>query len=231
MSDSNAYKKFKASMNIGYDEWREGEGYNLDAFGEMTQDERDAVAREMREKGDYDWRDLEVLGAHGSRESIERLRHILAERDQPIRIRASALGVLIDNGHAAGSVPDVQLSHLIDEIDDDNDLLPALDLASWHGGPITNLALLRGARDRPSVSLHFAARLLDAANLSDDMAAFDPKFRPTLLRLLPDNNEQDRAAAFRQICEWLRIDPADIPERDSQDAWRWAESVWPRRQD
>lgn len=44
------------------------------------------------------------------------------------------------------------------------------------------------------------------------MAAFDPKFRPTLLRLLPDNNAGDRAAGFTKICRLLGIDPRKIPE-------------------
>ena len=229
MSRSDAYQKFLQSKQIGYEQWREGEGYDLEAFRQMKPDERDEVAREIREMARWDWRDLDVLGAHGSPESIERLRHIIAERDQRMRTRASALSTLIDIDQTPGSVADVQLAHLIDEIDDEDDLLPALDLASWHGEAMTNLALLRGAQDRPSISLHYAARLLDVAKLSDDMAAFDPKFRPTLLRLLPDNDQHDRAAAFKQICDWLKIDQADIPPRGSGQERRWAEAKWPKK--
>ena len=183
-------------MQVGYEQWREGTGYDLDAFAQIAGPQRDEIARQMRDTATPDWRDLEVLGAT----RVARVDRAVAAHHRRAR-SANAdsrqrLCVLIDGGYAAGSVPDVQLAHLIDEIEDADDLLPALDLASWHGGPITKLALLRGAHDRPSVSLHFAARLLDAANLSDDMAAFDPKFRPTLLRLRPDNNEQDRAVAF-----------------------------------
>jgi hypothetical protein len=229
MERSDAYKKFLASKQIAHDQWREGEGYDLHAFAQMTQEEREEVTCEIRQMPRLGWRDLDVLGAQGAPESIERLRHILAERGQPMRTRASALRTLIDNDHTPGSVADVQLSHLIDEIDDDDDLLPALDLASWHGGAMTYLALLRGAQDRPSISLHYAARLLDVAKLSDDMAAFDPKFRPTLLRLLPDNDPADRAAAFNQICEWLGIEPADIPKRGAANERKWAEMKWPRK--
>jgi len=52
--------------------------------------------------------------------------------------------------------------------------------------------------------------LLDLDGLSSDMAAFDPKFRPTLLKLLPDSPKADREAAQAKIWQWLKVDPADI---------------------
>jgi hypothetical protein len=223
---SDAYEQFETSKDVGYDEWHEGIGYDLEAFAAMTPQERDAAAVDVRAMNDPDRRDLEVLGAHGSRESIEHLRHLLTH--PAIETRAHALRVLIDRGHTPGAVPDVQLAHVLDAIiDDDDGLTPALLIAQRHAGPMSKLALLRGAQSGPAIALHFASALLDLAGVSED-AAFGPKFRPVLLRLLPDNAAADRNAAFDEICRVLRIDPASIPKAGSGNEIAWAEKMWPR---
>jgi len=230
MTSADPKKKYQASKNIGYDEWREGEGYDLDAYAAMDAAERDAEAARIRGLSHPDWRDLEVLRVHGSKESIEHLRDLLLHPS--INTRSHALGELIDGDHTPGAVPDVQLAHIIDAIDDDADgMTHALLLTQNHAGPISKLALLRGARDKSSPSLHFMSALFDLAELSDDMAAFDPKFRPLLLRLLPDNATEDRIKAFNECCALMKIDPQAIPERDSTKAWHWAEETWPRQVD
>ena len=228
MQHSEAYERFQSSRNIGYDQWHDGVGYDLDAFAAMPPQGRDEEARRVRESADPDWRDLELLGAHGGSESIEHLRHLLTHPS--IDTRAHALDVLIDGGHAPGTVPDVQLSHIIDAIDDDNDegMTMALLLAQDHAGFRSKLALVRGMIDKPALSLHFASALLDLAGLSDDTAAFDPKFRPTLLRLLPDNAASDRAAALHDIGRMLKIDLGSIPDAGTGKDIAWAEKTWPR---
>jgi hypothetical protein len=228
MTPSDAYARFLSSKVIDHDQWREGEGYDLDAFAAMTQAERDAEAEAVIATAHPDWRDLEVLGAHGGKRCIEHLRDLLLHPS--IDTRAHALGVLIDGGHTPGSVPDVQLAHVIDAIDNDDDegMTHALLLAQNHAGPISKLALLRGMQSKPALALHFASALLDLAQLSDDMAAFDPKFRPTLLRLLPDNSQADRAKAFDEICRLMKIDPAKIPVQGDGQDFAWAEKTWPR---
>src|SRR5262245_59638252 len=193
----------------------------------MLPAERDAEANAARAQSHPDWRDLEVLAAHGGKENIEHLRHLLTHPS--IETRAHALGELIDHGHTPGTVADNQLAHVIEAIDDDDDgLTPALLLAQDHAGPITKLALLRGMLDKPAPSLHFASALMDLAGLSDDTAAFDPKFRPLLLRLLPDNAAADRTAALAEVCRLLGIDVHTIPAPDARDARAWAERQWPR---
>src|SRR5215471_11965677 len=213
MSSSEASQRFHVSQRIGYEQWHDGVGYDMEAYATMTPEERDAAAAVVRAKSHPDWRDLEVLGAHRSAASVTRLRELLAH----------ALGELIDAGQTPGSVADVQLAHVIDAVTDDDGFTAALLLASAHAGPLTKLALLRGAQLRPAVALHFAAALLDLAGLSRDDPAFDPRFRPVLLRLLPDNPKADRVAAFRQLCGWLNLDPDGIPEPGSGADRAWAE--------
>jgi hypothetical protein len=61
-----ALQRCRASLHLDYERWRDGIGYDMDAYAQMTHEERDTVAAEVRPKGDTDWRDLEVLGAHRS---------------------------------------------------------------------------------------------------------------------------------------------------------------------
>jgi hypothetical protein len=201
---SEAFEKFRKSMTIGYEEWHDGIGYDLDAFDAMRPDEREAVVAEIRSKGkgDLDWREMEVLGRENSTASFDRLRDELVGGS--IDNRAHALSTINDMGRMGGSVFDRKLGELLDDVTDDDDgLTQALLLVGDQPGPRTRAALERGMRERPDIALHFASELLDAAGLSDDMAAFDPKFRPTLLKLLPDEPEEVREAAIKQVLAWL----------------------------
>ena len=55
---------------------------------------------------------MEVLRLDGGHESFERLRDVLARGS--VEERAHALGELIEMGKMSGSVPDVQLAHVLD---------------------------------------------------------------------------------------------------------------------
>jgi len=211
MNPSNPHERFRRSMVIGMDEWRDGIGYDLDAFAAMTPTEKDAVAAELRSKPSLDWRDMEVLKLHGGSESFDRLRDVLAggTPDQ----RAHALRELIEMGKMSGSVPDVQLSHVLDVVTIGDGMTTALLLAEAHAGPRSRAALLRGVRDRPEVAVHFAALLYHLAGLSDD--PFDWNMRPLFLRFRGDNDPADRARALAELCALLKVDPADIPDAGS----------------
>jgi hypothetical protein len=200
---SEAYERFKQSMITGYDEWHDGVGYDLDAFDALRPDERERVVSALREKGKgaLDWRDMEVLGRENSTASFDRLRDELIGGS--VENRARALDEINSMGRMTPSVFDHKLGELLDDVTDEDGVTQTLLLVGDDPGPKTRAALERGMRDRPDVALHFASQLLDLAGLSDDMAAFDPKFRPTLLKLLPDEPDDVRAAAVRQVLAWL----------------------------
>src|SRR6185436_15021826 len=128
MADSEAYERFQKSTNIGYDEWHDGIGYDLDAFAQMTTEEKSRVAQVLRARGTLDWRDMEVLRLHGGNESFEKLRDLLATGS--IDERAHALRELIEMGKMSGNVPDVQLAHVLDDIDGLAGMTTALMIAA-----------------------------------------------------------------------------------------------------
>src|SRR5439155_15244320 len=155
---SEAFEKFKKSMSIGYEEWHDGVGYDLEAFDAMRLDERESVVADFRAKGkgDLDWREMEVLGHENSKASFDRLRDELVGGS--VDNRAHALGTIDDMGRMAGSVFDRKLGELLDDsADDDDGLTQALLLVGDEPGPRTRAALERGMRDRPDIALHFAS--------------------------------------------------------------------------
>jgi len=207
---SPAHDKFRKSMNLDYEAWREGTPYDMEAFAEMTDAEKQAVIKETKAKGkgDLDWRDMEILAHDNSNDSFDRLRDELVGGSADTR--AKALRQLYAMKRMNRAVYDLKLSQILDDVTSDDGVTSSLLRVDEYCGEHTRMALLRGVRDRPDVALHFAANLMDQAGLSNDMAAFDPKFRPTLLKLLPDEKPEVRAAALKQVFEWLKVDPKEI---------------------
>ncbi len=228
MSTSDAYARFQKSTNIGYDDWREGTPYEMEAFAQMSQAQRDNVTAEMMAKDKLDWRDMEVLAAVNSRETFDRLRGLLSKQESA-QTQAYALRELARMpNRMSGNVPDAKLRDVLLAVTSGDGLTPALLLVADYAGPWSKGVLLRGVRDRPDVAIHFASALLDNAGLSSDMAAFDPKFRPTLIKLLPENTPIERMAAFFKVCEWLKIDAEAVPGPQVTEWYKWAEETWPR---
>jgi hypothetical protein len=192
-------------MVIGLDQWRDGIGYDMKAFVAMRADEQEAVVNEIRSKGkgNLDWRDMEVLGFENSSESFDRLRDELVGGSADNR--AKALRELNAAGRMTASVFDNKLAQVLDDVAIDDGLTQALMLAADEAaGERTRAALERGVRERPRVALHFAAALLDLAGLGGPTTAgFNPRFRPTLLKLLPDEPAASREAAIAQVFAWL----------------------------
>jgi hypothetical protein len=75
--------RFVRSQNLDYGQWREGEGYDLDALSEMTAAERDQVIEPLiPPRG---WRDVEVLLAVDSARARDALHDSV--RDGPVDVR------------------------------------------------------------------------------------------------------------------------------------------------
>jgi hypothetical protein len=80
---SPAYTTFLDSMKIGYEQWHDGMGYDLDALRQIDGDEREAVESILIEhlNSPGDWRDVEALHALGTPRAAEA---ISAARSHPL---------------------------------------------------------------------------------------------------------------------------------------------------
>lgn len=52
---------FKLSMDIDYEKWHDGVGYNLEALRKATPGERTAIEDTLITRSSLDWRDIEAL--------------------------------------------------------------------------------------------------------------------------------------------------------------------------
>src|SRR5215831_13132898 len=108
---SDAYNTFIASMEISRDDWREGNGYDLDALDEVSNSERDEIVKIMAEqlKANPDWRQAEALGAIATPAAVRELKaamkiddpelrihvaEVLAELDEPVDIEGAIIDAL-----------------------------------------------------------------------------------------------------------------------------------------
>ncbi|MCL2449571.1 MAG: glutathione binding-like protein [Polyangiaceae bacterium] len=88
-SRSNAADRFWRSTKIGYVEWHDGTGYDVDAVREMTPDERDDVVRSLRNRSPG-WREVEVYGLVDTPEARAALREALVAPSAETRLHAAA---------------------------------------------------------------------------------------------------------------------------------------------
>ena len=206
MSNSDAWKRFHDSMVMDFEKWHDGTGYDLEAFDELTPEEKESVLSGIRSKSDRDWRDVELLEREGSVDSIRAIQQNLA--GSSIDTHSAALEALIDRGELSDELIDEKLAPLLGHTAPFDALDRCLRLAEEHPGPKVKVALLRNTRRRPEVGVHFAALLFYQAGLAKE--AFDWDHRPFFLKFGTDVPRQEQEAAFSELCRLVGVDEADV---------------------
>ena len=191
-------------MKLGYEEWKEGIGYDVEALAEITPEERSAavevLAEHLRDHGD--WRDVEALAAIDIPEAREEMRRALQHDNHQVKLRAAER--LEEAGEDAG---------LEDQI------IAALRGSTTYYG-LTQALML--AEERPTERIK--ATLLEVARNGEDRGArvhcsalalylggkakeaFDWAHRPLFLKF----GEEDpavREEAYRELCARLGHTP------------------------
>lgn len=199
MAHSPAYDKFIRSTNLSYEDWHEGNPYDMDTFRALPPAERDAVVRHLGDlhSPNYDWRDIEVFEAANTPESIEILKQALTASKAETRLRAAS--TLHDMGlHPALTQTLIEeLSH----VEIYNGLTFAFGLLDDHYTPALKPVLLRAIESRPDVAVNLAAKLYQLVGKSDE--EFDWSMRPLFLRLGAHNTDEERAAAFKEFSQLI----------------------------
>ncbi len=193
-------------MIIGFDQWHDGLGYDLDALKEMTPSERKSVRVTLHHRSPRDWRDVEALNylrALGDAEAVEGIKDTLKDSDSTTRLYAAqAL-------HEAGDFPDIdkEVESVLRSVYADSSLVKVLLMAEQHPTPRVKKALLWAVKNGPGrVAVNCAGMLFYHCGLAKE--PFDWNHRPFFLRFLPDD-KADRAAAFVELCEKMGMDPKD----------------------
>jgi len=200
---SPAYAKFLASMEISYEDWHNGVGYDLEALKEFSGPERASIVQVLDERLDTtpDWRDVEALAAIGTPAARRAIRSVLDEGDMEIRMRAA------EELAALGEPADLEqtIIEALRTTNLGNGLSGALDLAEQHPSrriqqTLLDLAL-NGNRDQ---RIHCAALALYLGGKAEE--AFDWNHRPFFLRF-GDEQRVIQIEAYLELCGRLGVKP------------------------
>jgi hypothetical protein len=194
--------RFKASMEIDYEKWHDGSGYDLDLIKQANPAELKAIEELLIARRNSDWRDVEALAALDSPRAKEALRQAFRSGDTPVRMAV--------HSHAPKLMTEAErtasLVQALEQADTYGGLTQALlEVQSFHP-PEVMTALWRGLMERDGgAACHFAAMLYFLHGKST--SAFDWNHRPFFLRFnTPDLAQREKAV--RELCETLGADPS-----------------------
>lgn len=205
---SDAYTRFKRSMMLDYDAWKEGTPYDVPALAEVTAEERELLTDEICEKGSLDWRDVEALRALATPKALKRVG-AAAER----QVDGGGIEAFMDEV-ACGWSDEIE-TRFIEKLERVASMTGALDrlyeIAEAHQTPAVMAQLLRNARihSDPTVRYSMGAFLLEITGHTDTRYTFDADIRPHLLNLNSADYKEYKAAVA-----WLEAKVAN-PKRNS----------------
>jgi hypothetical protein len=194
-----AKKRFLESMEMTYEKWHDGVGYDLTALDEMTEDDKVSIVDMLSTSLDEPWRSFEALDHVNTPKALATIKNALRHPSLEVRIAASRF--------AKGA--DIDRERVLIEALERSDLYAGLSQAldeveTFHPQGIVD-ALLRGVLKRgDSAAVNFAGMLLYIYGKAD--SSFDLDHRPLFLRFKTDDLKE-REEAFLEICRIIGVDP------------------------
>lgn len=190
---SDAYTRFKRSMTLDYDAWKEGTPYDVPALAEITDEERSLLTDELCEKSSLDWRDVEALRALATPKALARVG-AAAET----QVDGGGIEAFFDD-IAKGWTPEIE-ARFIEKLERVQSMTGALDrlyeIVEAHPTPAVMAQLLRNARihSDPTVRYSMGGFLLELTGHADTRYTFDKDIRPHLLNLNSADYKDYKAA-------------------------------------
>ena len=192
-------EKFLASMSIGYEQWHDGIGYDLEALDDIASPEKDEIVKMLSVRSPLTWRELEALAHIGTGEAQRAI--LLAQEDPSPEVKIAAARYVAGNNPAktAALVDALQRSQFY------GGLGRAIDLAAEYHPPAVVDTLFQGVLRRDGqAAVNFAALLFYIYGLAEE--PFDWDHRPFFLRF-DEADPAMRAAAFQELCARVGVPP------------------------
>jgi hypothetical protein len=196
---THAKKRFLASMEMNYEKWHDGVGYDLLAIDEMAQPDKDSVVDVLSANLSEPWRTFEALERINTPKARSIISKNLENPSLDVRIAASRFVKGADKEREQILIEALEKSEFYEG------LTQALDqIETFHPQGIID-ALLRGLLVHgDSAAVNFAGMLLYIYGKSD--SSFDWDQRPLFLRF-GTSNLDDRRKAFEELCGIIGISP------------------------
>ena len=203
-SNANSLKplqRFEASMKIGFEEWHDGIGYDIEAIRIASQAERDAIEQVLINHNPRDWRDIEALSEINTKCAREAIKKAIRDPNPVVRVAVArfAPDLITDNERTQSIVDALEKAEIF------NGLSQVLDEVERYHPEEVKEALIRGLLTRKGdVVVLFAAMLFYL--FGEAKKPFDMKQRPFFLRFKTEDRKE-RVEAFRELCQKLKINP------------------------
>jgi hypothetical protein len=200
---SAAARKFEASMVIGYEQWHDGIGYDLEALAQMTEAERQAVGKVLTARvrsREAEWRDTEALAALGGADAKAALRHTMETGDLETQLHAAR------ELDAMGEKVEIEkiIAKVLKRGGFGQGVSMALLMVPEYDSPYMRKVLLECAQEGDrAVRVHAAAMCLYLAGLAKE--PFEWAQRPFFLQFGVEDNTV-RQKAYVELCR--RLDAA-----------------------
>jgi hypothetical protein len=194
-------QRFERSMEIDYEKWHDGIGYDLEAIKSASPSERQLIEQMLIQNSPRDWRDIEALAEFKTRNAQETIQRAIKDPNADVRVAVTRFAPTL--------VTDYERSQSIIEALQRADIFGGLsqvldDIEEFHP-PEVEEALIIGLLNRKGdVAVLFAGMLFYLFGESKE--PFDMNQRASFIRFNTENKDE-RVLAFRELCEKLKIDP------------------------
>ena len=192
--NASPVERFRASMIMDQEKWRDGIGYDLDALRQASPAEHNEIERLVLAHTPRDWRDVEALALIGTQAAHAALRATVSDGDPQTRMAVArhAPELIADKKRTASLVRAIRSAKPFDGLSD------ILDEAEAFHPPEVVEALLRATlRGDGEAAVNFAALLYYLHGKAE--SSFDWAHRPFFLRFNTDDRAE-RMAAYRELC-------------------------------
>jgi hypothetical protein len=212
---SPEYQRFLQSMKIGYEEWHDGTGYDLEALRSLGPEEKQQ-AEDLLVSRCSDFRGIEALDAMGTDRALDRIEGLLLSHDLELRLNAAR--VLAKRKRIPSEKVENILLDTLPNVTIGKGLTQAMSLAEAYPSEAVRRRLLYCAlKGNDDVRIHAAA--LAHFLLGGSTMAFDWAHRPLYLRL-GSRDRTDRQAGYEELCRSVGVAPewalGDGPKRQSR---------------
>ena len=196
------YSRFVKSMEINYEKWRDGVGYDLEALREADAKEREAIEKILTDKTPRDWRDIQALATLNTSTSRETVLHSRGENNEVnMAVLRFAPDLVCNEAKTRTLVKALKTASFFDGFSQTLDIV-----GEYHPKEVVH-ELFHGALHREGgIAVHFAALLFYIYGKGETI--FDEKNRNFFLKFnTPKLSE--RRLVFNELCEKIGVDCAE----------------------
>jgi hypothetical protein len=194
-------QRFEKSMEIDYEKWHDGVGYDTDAIAAASIEERKAIEQMLIHHTPRDWRDIEALAKIDTKNTRQTIKKAIEDPNPDVRVAVTRFAPnLVTNSQRTQSIIDtLQHAEIFSGLSQTLD-----DIEEYHPTEVKETLIRRLLTREGEVAVLFAAILFYLYGKAKE--PFDMKQRPFFLRF-NTKNKTEREEAFRELCKQLNIDP------------------------